>query len=194
MTSFRHAFAAGSDWRTVTAEVGAQLTAFESDQPISQGAGLGFVYATEPIAENFSDIVTTLKGRTGVTHWVGCVGLGVCGGVEGAPQEVHDEAAVSALVAPWETDQFQVFDSLTTPEAVGPALAENWARANSPVFGVVHGDPRNRHIASIVEALPQSGGGYFVGGLTALADTPVQFADLPASPCHVGGKVDHCRS
>ncbi len=178
MTAFQQAFAVGSDWRALIADVATQL-ASEDTPPNGPPRGLGFIYATEPLATHYSDIVTTLKERTGVAQWVGCVGLGVCGVANGQVTELHDEPAVSVLVAPWSGDMFQVFDTLATPDAVQPLLAGDWAAAHGPVFGVAHGDPRNRHIAAIVEALPQTGDGYFVGGLTALADTPVQVAGLP---------------
>lgn len=174
MTAFRQAFSAGPDWRALVADVSRQI----ADDTVMAG-GLGFVYVTEPLAPHFSDIVTTLKARTGVSDWVGCVGLGVCGFAAEGPVEIHDEGALSILIAPWTKDQFQVFDTLPTPAAVRPLMGGSWVAENGPVFGVAHGDPRNRHIATIVAALPQSGDGYFVGGLTALADTPVQVSGLP---------------
>jgi small ligand-binding sensory domain FIST len=174
MTAFRSALATGPDWRGVLAGAAQQLEAQDTAP-----TGLGIVYATEPMAPHFADIVATLKERTGIRHWTGCVGLGVCGTSGLDVGEYHDEGALSVLVTPWAADSFRVFDSLTTPDAVAPALNDAWVKANGPVFGFAHGDPRNRHVAAIVEALPQAGDGYFVGGLTALADTPVQVAGLP---------------
>ena len=74
MTAFAHALATGPEWKSVVAAVGDQLP--ERDQ---FKGGLGMVYATESLAPHFSDIVATVRERTGVPHWVGCVGLGVCG-------------------------------------------------------------------------------------------------------------------
>lgn len=180
MTGFISAFAAGTDWKGVLADVGAQLTCDVADDisGVSQPNGLGLVYATEALAPYFSDIVLTLRERTGVQHWAGCVGFGVCGSTAaGARGEYHDEPALSVLLAPWGEGDVQVFGSVTKPEDIEPALTGTWAQSRAPVFGLVHGDPRNHLVNDIVTALPAAGDGYFIGGLTSLADTPVQVAD-----------------
>jgi small ligand-binding sensory domain FIST len=196
MTNFESALAMGADWKAVVASVGAQLSASESAGDTARDSardsardqrGLGIVYATESLAPHFSDIVLTLRARTGVHHWVGCVGMGVCGighqGVSGdrAIGEYHDQPALSVLIAPWPESSFHILPSMSSSESVCGAVSDAWAATHGPLFGLVHGDPRNRHIGAIVEALPAAGEGYFVGGLTTLADTPVQVADQPTS-------------
>ena len=172
MTTFAHALATGSEWKAIIADIGAQLS--RGDQSPS---GLGFIYATEPLAPHFSDIVNTLRERTGVPHWVGCVGLGVCG----AQGEHYEEPALSVLLAPWHEDSFRIFSSVSSPDAMSSALAGLWAAERGPLFGLAHGDPQNRHLGDIVAALPSAGEGYFVGGLTSLSDGPVQVADQPTA-------------
>lgn len=181
MTGFSSACAAGPEWKSVLADVGAQLASDSSSQTDTAGIGpgLGLVYATEALAPHFSDIVLTLRERTGVNHWAGCVGSGVCGTTSDGSGEHHDAPALSVLLTPWHEDDAQVFDSVTKPDGVEAALAGRWAQAHAPVFGLVHGDPRNHLVNDIVTALPAAGDGYFVGGLTSLADTPVQVADQP---------------
>ncbi|MEQ8735485.1 MAG: FIST C-terminal domain-containing protein [Rhodospirillaceae bacterium] len=174
MTRFASALATGEDWKSVLADAGQQLE-HTSRVKLPHGDGLGMVYVTEPLAPNFSDIVTTLKERTGVPNWVGCVGYGICS----ATAEHQDAPALSAMIAPWAADSFHVFDSVTTVEDISPVLSGAWATSHGPVFGLAHGDPRNRHIASLVEALPAAGNGYFVGGLTSLNDTATQMAGQP---------------
>lgn len=178
MTGFTSAFATGSDWKTILSDVGAQL---EAQSPESTAPrGLGLVYVTEALAPHFSDIVLSLRARTGVSHWAGCVASGICGStVDGAIGEYHEEPALAVLVAPWTDDDIHVFESITQPDDIDSALAGPWVQAHAPVFGLVHGDPRNHHVNAIVTALPTAGDGYFIGGLTSLADTPVQVADQP---------------
>ncbi len=176
MTTFAHALATGPEWKAIVADVGTQL--LNEDRP---PGGLGFIYATETLAPHFPDMVNTLRQRTGVSHWVGCVGLGVCGGNGEHHGEYHDKPALSVLLAPWDDDAFHIFSSLSSPGDVSPALAGSWATDRGPLFGLAHGDPRNRHLAEIVEALPSAGEGYFVGGLTTLFDGPVQVADQPTA-------------
>ncbi|MBT4741118.1 MAG: histidine kinase [Rhodospirillaceae bacterium] len=173
MTKFVSALATGSDWKDILADVGAQLP--EGD---AQAGGLGLIYATEPLADHFSDMMLTLRQRTGVKHWVGCVGcvgMGVCGQMG----EYHDEPALSVLIAPWSEESFKVFPTVSSADALPDTLSGDWASSYGPVFGLAHGDPRNRHLGEIVDALPTAGEGYFVGGLTSLSDTAIQVADEP---------------
>lgn len=186
MTGFTSAFATAPDWKTLLSDVGAQL---EAQSPDSAAPGaLGFVYVTEALAPHFSDIVLSLRARTGVSHWAGCVASGVCGSTAaGASGEFHDEPALAVLLTRWAEDDIHVFESITKPEDIESALANPWGQTHGPgaesgsgpVFGLVHGDPRNHLVHEIVTALPTTGDGYFIGGLTSLADTPVQVADQP---------------
>ena len=51
-----------------------------------RGATLGFVYVTDAFADDYAEIVEFLRRRTGIAHWVGTVGLGICAsGREGVP-------------------------------------------------------------------------------------------------------------
>lgn len=178
MTGFTSAFAAGREWKAILSDVGAQLEA-QSPNNTEPGA-LGLIYVTEALAPHFSDIVLSLRARTGVPQWAGCVASGVCGSTaDGASGEYHDEPALAVLLAPWTDEDAHVFESLTTPADIEPALAGAWVQAHAPVFGLVHGDPRNHLVNAIVTALPAAGDGYFIGGLTSLADTPVQMAGQP---------------
>jgi small ligand-binding sensory domain FIST len=172
MTDFISALATGADWKTILADVGGQLAGASPGSKLGPN-GLGFIYTTEPLADHFSDIVITLRERTGIRHWVGCVGMGVCG----SDGEYHDQPALSVLIAPWSEESFRVFSTVSTTQALQDMVSNDWASQNGPVFGLAHGDPRNRHLGEIVEALPAAGDGYFVGGLTSLSDTSVQVAD-----------------
>lgn len=178
MTAFQSAIASGPDWKTVVADVGAQLSECvtgDADPP-----GLGLIYATEAIAPHFSDVIQTLRARTGVARWAGCVGSGICGtNSEGASSEYHQEPAVSVLMADWDDERAHLFETVTTPDDITAAITAPWAESHAPVFGVLHGDPRNHLVNAIVTALPTAAEGYFIGGLTSLADTPVQVVGQP---------------
>ena len=70
--------------------------------PQSAQANLGFVYISDRFAAEVGDILARLRSETGVLHWVGTVGLGICGtGVE-----FHDQAAISILLAALPADAF----------------------------------------------------------------------------------------
>ena len=44
----------------------------------ARNATLGFVYASDTFADSLGAIVEVLRRRTGIAHWVGTVGCGVC--------------------------------------------------------------------------------------------------------------------
>ena len=63
-----------------------------------RGATLGFVYATDAFADDYADIVEFLRRRTGIAHWVGTVGLGICA----SGREYLDEPAMAVLCCSFE--------------------------------------------------------------------------------------------
>ncbi|MBL6942408.1 MAG: hypothetical protein ISR53_09645, partial [Rhodospirillales bacterium] len=45
---------------------------------LARGAGdfnLGFVYATDPLADDLPSILTYLRQKSGIEHWVGSIGM-----------------------------------------------------------------------------------------------------------------------
>ena len=85
MPEFRYGHADAKDWREAAKSCLAQL---------GQGpANLGFLYVTDHYADQLKDIVANLKHGTGVPHWVGTVGLGVCA----TGKEYLDEGAMAVM-------------------------------------------------------------------------------------------------
>src|SRR5687767_13017310 len=97
MPSFRYGHASATDWREAANSCLAQL---------GEGPGsLGFLYATDLVADHLGDILELLKSKTGVPHWVGTVGVGVCA----SGREYLDEPAIVAMVGDFEPGAFNVF-------------------------------------------------------------------------------------
>ncbi|MGH6901381.1 MAG: FIST N-terminal domain-containing protein, partial [Geminicoccaceae bacterium] len=69
---FRAAHGRGSEWQEACLLCIRQL----GDLPAA--ARLGFVYASDPLADNLDLIVARLREATGVSAWVGTGGAGVC--------------------------------------------------------------------------------------------------------------------
>jgi small ligand-binding sensory domain FIST len=161
---FRYAHASAADWREAVKSCLGQL---------GQGpASLGFVYTTDLLADRLSDIVGLLKSRTGVPHWVGTVGIGVCA----SGREYLDEPAMVAMVGDFEPDTFRVFSGVTNPGAIdGTALKCGDA---APNFAIVHGDPASRDISELVTGLAgRVESGFLVGGLSSSRRANLQVAD-----------------
>lgn len=156
---------------------------------VPEGANLGFVYATDVLADSLGSIVTFLRERSGIRHWIGTVGEGVVAN----GLEFYDRPALSMLVAALPEDGFRSFAPVTAAPRDGGLQAfshahDAWITQHRPMLGVVHGDPRNPAMVEIVEGLAEATSTFLVGGLTASgAGFPqVAAADGAAGICDGG--------
>jgi small ligand-binding sensory domain FIST len=161
---FRYAHANDKDWREAAKSCLGQL---------GQGpASLGFLYVTDLFADHIGDILADFRRHTGVPHWVGTVGIGVCAN----GKEYLDEPAVVAMVGDFEADSFRVFSgvsSATDVENVGLKCG-----GAAPNFAIVHADPQNRDVSDLVTKLAgKVESGFLVGGLTSSRRQNLQVAD-----------------
>jgi small ligand-binding sensory domain FIST len=161
---FRYAHAAAGDWREAAKSCLAQLG--------REPASLGFIYTTDLLADRLGEIVELLKRQTGVPHWVGTVGIGVCA----SGREYLDEPAMAAMVGDFAPDTFRVFSGGTSPAEIdGVGLK---CGGTAPNFAIVHGDPANRDIADLVTRLAgRVESGFLVGGLSSSRRQNFQVAD-----------------
>jgi small ligand-binding sensory domain FIST len=136
--------------------------------PAPDGANLGFLYVTEALARDLGSVLTFLRERTRVEHWVGSVGLGVCS----SGREHFGVPAVSALVAALPEAAFRVFSPAVVGGRALVAAESDWFAKTHPTFGVVHGDPRDGRVPQSLAALSAEAGLFLVGGLAASSDAP----------------------
>ncbi|MFQ5773699.1 MAG: FIST N-terminal domain-containing protein [Kiloniellaceae bacterium] len=159
---FKAAHAAGEDWGTTV------KACLDSLGELPAGANLGFLYATDTLADDLPSILTFLRGRTRIEHWVGSVGYGVAA----SGVEYHDRPALAVLATAFPEDAFRVFEPVTAGAADGgldafKAAHGDWLARHRPIFGIAHGDPRNREIGRIVAEVAAESSTFLVGGLTA---------------------------
>jgi small ligand-binding sensory domain FIST len=168
-----HAHAAGDDWRRALSACGDALSSARA-----HGA-LGLIYVTESWATHLGDMAATLQSRLGVGHWVGCAGQGIFA----ANTQYLSTPAMSVLVLPVGEDQISPLDTLMTEAAATTQATTPWFRMNAPVLGLVHADPRNSETENMIRALMSDdvGGGFVVGGLTAVVQGSSQLAGSPAA-------------
>lgn len=164
MPTFRYGHASAPDWRDAARSILAQLGAGE--------ASLGFLYITDVLADHASDILAWFREETGVPHWTGAVGIGVCA----TGREYLDEPAIAVMVADFEPGTFRVFSNISRAEQVDrAALKCTKAPAN---FAVVHADPTNAEVPELVKRLAERvESGFLVGGLTSSRRQNIQIAD-----------------
>ncbi|MCC7487129.1 MAG: FIST C-terminal domain-containing protein [Burkholderiales bacterium] len=164
MPDFRHAHAANADWREAVASCIERLG--------SGPASLGFVYVTDLLAEHAAEILAAFRKATGIPHWVGTVGIGVCA----SGREYFDEPAVAVMAGDFEPGSFQVFSGVASASDVeNVGVKCGGAPAN---FAIVHADPANGRLADLVSRLAgRVESGFLVGGLTSSRRENLQFAD-----------------
>ncbi len=171
-TSFNAACATGTDWQSIVDDCLVRL----GEAP--HAANLGFVYLTYPLAPYINRILDALRDATGVRNWVGSVGSAICC----TGREIYDEAAAAIMLGALPQDSYRLVPAGIS--ALADMLTENrnWLDQHNVHFGVVHGDPRDQHIAQVIDSLStQLDPGFLVGGLSS--------ADNDQSQLQVAGTI-----
>lgn len=136
-------------------------------------ANFGFIYATDACAEELPGMLRLLKGHTGIEHWVGTVGMGICA----SGQEYYDQPALAIMIAAFPAQSFQILRGDVDDLRIPPADTEDGLRV-----AIVHGDPRDDKLGTHLADLPDDlGNGYLIGGLTSSTGESVQIADEPTT-------------
>jgi small ligand-binding sensory domain FIST len=156
---FAEAFADG-DPETLGARLLAQLP---KGAPGEQRATLGVLYVSEPAAQVLPALVDELAAGTGIAHWTGGVGLGVCA----AGEEVYDRPAAAVLTAAVPESAFRVFASTGDPAADLPRLHGAWIETTQPILALVHADPRCPDLLRAAIDAGTASGAFLVGGLVS---------------------------
>ena len=130
---------------------------------LPQGANLGFVYASDVLADDLGSILTLLRERSGIEYWSGSVGMGVLGNAV----EFYGRPALSLLVMALPDDGFRLFEPVVDGLDDFKAKHQVWIEARHPILGIVHGDPRNRDMVEIIEDLSEASSAFLVGGLAS---------------------------
>ncbi|HQU17270.1 MAG: histidine kinase [Chromatiales bacterium 21-64-14] len=168
MGSFSFAHSAAGQWQEAAEHC---LAALGTPPP---GASLGFLYATDELAPHLDALLERVRERTGVPHWVGTVGVGICAG----SQEYYEQPALALMVTDLPGDSFRVFPPLREGiEELDDGL-DAWRQASGSHVALVHGDPRNPAVPDLIEALAgRAAGGFLVGGLSSSRAHYAQIAD-----------------
>jgi len=162
---FRFGHGSARSWRVAA---GACVDAL---RPIPAGANLGFVYFSEHHAEQADTLLAWLTDQTGVSNWVGSVGIGVIA----SGTEYLEEPALALMVGTFPPGSFQVFSGASMPPRAGARTASGAHAAN---FAVVHGDPGTDDMPGLIEDMSQKlESGFLVGGLSSSRTRTLQIAN-----------------
>lgn len=166
MSPFKVAHAVAEDWAH------AVKACTDALDPVVGEATLGFVYVTDVLASDLPSILTYLRQKTGIEHWVGTVGMGICAGGE----EYFDRPAIAVMLAPLPADSFCVFPSLTTGLRQLSDEHRAWIGRTTPVLGLVHADPACEDVGDLIEEVSAATASFLVGGLTSSRNAHHQVA------------------
>ncbi|MCZ6719933.1 MAG: FIST C-terminal domain-containing protein [Proteobacteria bacterium] len=163
---FSFAHAGASHWEEAASSV---LAGLGGSRPEN---GLGFVYTTDAYADALPAIHDYLREGTGVDHWLGTVGLGICA----SGREYFDEGAMAVMIADLPAGSYRLIEPGMTDAESFSARHGDWARRNDAHFAVIHGDPRLPSLSDVIAEMAESFEGFFVGGLTSSRASFVQLA------------------
>jgi small ligand-binding sensory domain FIST len=157
---FGYGHASGDDWHATALACADQIH-------VPDGANLGFVYVTDPLADELGRITALLVQKTGVVDWVGTTGIGICA----TGTEYFDTPAIAAMVGTFPPGSFSVFNRFDGDGEDFLAGLGDWASNGVGQFAVVHADPRDPAMMDRVPRLAEMTGSYLVGGLASSRGT-----------------------
>jgi small ligand-binding sensory domain FIST len=168
MTGFSFGHAAGDGWRQAAERCLASLG------PVPEACNLGFLYVTDDLANHMGNVLDLFRSITGVKHWVGTVGMGICAtGVE-----YYDRPAVAVMIGAFPEGAFRVFPSMLKDLDDFTARNGDWIEAHRPFLGLVHADPSNPLTEALVKQLAaRTSSGFLVGGLASSRSSVYLYAD-----------------
>jgi small ligand-binding sensory domain FIST len=152
------------NWGKLAVEIGESLS---RNLPTAR---LGFLYATDILADRLEEVLAVVRRVSGIQDWVGSVGMGVLG-----DDEVFETPALAAIALDLPADSYRVLPNLT--DDLSP-LAElgPWIAAKRPAFGVVHADPRCPDVADMIGGIAEASEAFLVGGLSSGERATAQIA------------------
>lgn len=169
--SFASASAAGEDWRAAAKGV---LAILQGGGAIDGRHNIGFLYISDLLADDAASILALFRSVLKIDHWVGAVGVGVCG--TGA--EYVDQPAIAVMLGRIASADYCVFPPFDlNPEPARKTL-EHWTDRQEPMLVLVHGDPlSDNDPAQALTQLERISGGFLAGGLSSSRTAHVQFAN-----------------
>ena len=141
---------------------------------INPDANVGFLYVTDLYTDVTNTILNHFRTETGVDHWVGTVGIGICA----SGREYYETSAMSVMVGTFPKDSFRVLPAMRKAGDNPLSKLQDWLQPDRSHFGIIHGDPSNnalpQMISNLYESLPN---GFLVGGLSSSRGDCPKIAD-----------------
>lgn len=169
---FASVIAEGTDWRDTSKKV---LEQIESVKTADDSFNIGFLYISDVLAPDAGSILNLFRSVTKIDHWVGTIGIGVCG----TNEEYIDAPAISAMVGRIPADQFAVFPAYHSESDMQDfAPLQDFLKRQDPMLVLTHGDSTiQENPDHVIRGLEEMTGGFLIGGLSSSRAQHHQFAN-----------------
>ncbi|TCS64801.1 FIST signal transduction protein [Varunaivibrio sulfuroxidans] len=164
-TPFRATYAKADGWAL------AAKACVENIGPISDDINFGFLYISDDLVEDASSILTFLRQKTGIPHWVGASGVGIIAQTD----DFFEQGVLTIMVGAFPPDSFKVFPSLDEEEVPADLMA--WAQRRTPVTGLIHADGDSEFLPEQMQALSDEAGAFLLGGFASARGDSALVAD-----------------
>ncbi len=125
---------------------------------------LGFIYANDTLSKDLENILGRLKQETGISDWVGTMGMGLCS----TGKEYYDETALVVMLADIDTKDYAIIGANDLSEEQLLEQVSSYCKEELPHVGIIHGDPSNPGTPNLIEKISNTvPAAYLVGGLTS---------------------------
>lgn len=131
----------------------------------------GFIYATDAMSAEYSELLQQCRQQSGIEHWVGSLGAGIV-----APnKEFYDSPAASIMLAQFDLNEIAMLPLI---QNIKELSSVQWPKEFFTSFGIIHGDPFYQETQNLIVDLQRSIDDCFlVGGLTSSKDSQYQVSD-----------------
>jgi small ligand-binding sensory domain FIST len=137
-------------------------------------ANFGFLYLSDALADMAESLIARLKEATGITAWVGTVGIGIIGGAT----EYYDEPAMAIMLAGFNEADYRLLSNLRENDASLPAELADWCSNNDFNVGLLHADPATANLQPLLARLGDDiPAAFMIGGISSSHGREAQFAE-----------------
>jgi small ligand-binding sensory domain FIST len=141
---------------------------------IPPAANFGFLYLSDHLANEADFLLGRLKQATGISDWVGTVGIGIVA----SQTEYYDEPAMAIMVAGFNEADYSLLPNLVEDASAMSNELVEWCAANDFNVGLLHADPGNSSTQALLRQLGEDiPTAFLVGGITSSRGRNVQFAN-----------------
>lgn len=167
-TLFPYGHGSGENWQQAL-DAALSMAHIDLDSTSLEGT-LGFLYVSDILEADLPLILEALHARTSVSHWTGCVGIGICA----TAQEYLDQPALALMISDIPESDFAIFSGMEPYLNGAPLMIQG----EIPYFAVVHGDVEAPDLPALVQDLAaKTSSGFITGGISSTRKSGAQLAD-----------------